>query len=365
MSSTTINIPPSTATVSVTAFDVAEDPSKIRVPAAFFQPVLPGHEILHLPIFAFLIEHTSTGRRVMFDLGARKDLENAAPAVGALFKSFPDVAMPIDRDIVEQLEDHGVALNSINAVIWSHAHFDHIGDVSKFPASTDVVYGAATVTDTCTVNPASVLLDSDFAGRKSVPIKFDESSLEIGGFKAHDFFGDGSLYVLDVPGHLKGHVCALARVTPDSFVFMGGDACHHAGMLRPTSTLHQRAPCPADILEATRHTVSAEHFTPLDAEGKFDLTARTTPLLDVLPGMMYEDPVATAASIALIGAFDASADVLVVLAHDWSLVPALGPFPTSLDAWKAKGSKKQVMWAFLEESNPAFVFSPKLTRPVS
>ncbi|KAJ7037869.1 beta-lactamase-like protein [Mycena alexandri] len=366
MASPTIRIPPSTATVSVTAFDISEEPSAICIPApAFYTPVLPGHEILHLPIFAFLIEHTATGRRVMFDLGPRKDLENAAPAVVEMFKTLPDVAIPIERDVVEQLQDHGVDLNSINAVIWSHAHYDHTGDVSKFPPSTDLVYGAATVTDTHTVNSASVLLDSDFAGRKSVPINFDETSLEIGGFKAHDFFGDGSLYILDVPGHLKGHICALARVTPDSFVFMGGDACHHAGMLRPTSILHQRAPCPADILEATRHSVSAAHFTPLDAEGKFDLAARTAPMLDFVPGMMYEDPVATAASIALIGAFDASSDVLVVLAHDWSLVPAVGPFPTSLDAWKAKGSKELVTWAFLEESNPAFVFSPKTVRPIS
>ncbi|KAJ7745370.1 hypothetical protein B0H16DRAFT_1675966 [Mycena metata] len=325
MSSTTISIPPSTATVSVTAFDVAEDPSKIVIPAVFFQPVLPGHEILHLPIFAFLIEHTPTGRR---------DFENASPAFIQSFKSL-GAAMPIARDIVEQLEDHGVDVNSIDAVIWRY-----VGrDLSKFPASTDLVYGAATATETCTVNPASVLLDSDFAGRKSVPIKFDETSFEIGGFKAHDFFGDGSLYVLDVPGHLKGHVCALARVTPDSFVFMGGDACHHAGQFRPTSTLHQCSPCPAGILEATRRTVSAEHFTPLDAEGKTQ--------------------VATAASIAMIGAFDASADVLVMLAHDWSLVPALGPFPTSLDAWQAKGYKKQVTWAFLGGVEPRLCIQPQ------
>lgn len=29
-------------------------------------------------------------------------------------------------------------------------------------------------------------------------------------------------------------MCALARVTPTSFVFMGGDACHHNGEFRPS-----------------------------------------------------------------------------------------------------------------------------------
>jgi hypothetical protein len=33
-----------------------------------------------------------------------------------------------------------------------------------------------------------------------VRLNLDEGSLEIGGFKAHDYFEDGSFYVLDVPG---------------------------------------------------------------------------------------------------------------------------------------------------------------------
>jgi hypothetical protein len=31
-------------------------------------------------------------------------------------------------------------------------------------------------------------------------ISFDESDLEIGGFRALDYFGDGSFYLLDAPG---------------------------------------------------------------------------------------------------------------------------------------------------------------------
>ena len=32
-------------------------------------------------------------------------------------------------------------------------------------------------------------------------VTFAESSLRIGGFKAFDFWGDGSFYLLDSPGH--------------------------------------------------------------------------------------------------------------------------------------------------------------------
>jgi hypothetical protein len=79
------------------------------------QPVLPGHELFHAPVFAFLVEHTTTGRRVMFDLGVRKDPENAAPRIVEMLKGG---AIVVDRDITEQLADDGVDLGSISGVIW-------------------------------------------------------------------------------------------------------------------------------------------------------------------------------------------------------------------------------------------------------
>jgi hypothetical protein len=46
--------------------------------------------------------------------------------------------------------------------------------------------------------------------RKLVPLAFD-SALEIGGFKAHDYFGDGSFYMLDVPGVRTAPICSLTN----------------------------------------------------------------------------------------------------------------------------------------------------------
>jgi hypothetical protein len=47
-----------------------------------------------------------------------------------------------------------------------------------------------------------------------------------------DFFGDGSVYVVDSPGHLYGHVNVLARVGPKRYVYLGGDCCHDPRILR-------------------------------------------------------------------------------------------------------------------------------------
>ncbi|KAJ6500712.1 hypothetical protein C8R45DRAFT_978769 [Mycena sanguinolenta] len=358
MSFRELGIPASDVTVSLTAFNVVRDMRDVSVPAAALMgPVPAGRELFHAPVFAFLIEHSITKRRIMFDLGPRKDQENTAPLIAEMLKT--QFSMPVDRDITEQLVDYGVDLESISAAIWSHAHFDHTADISKFPASTELVFGSATNMVSHIVDPRSHLVESDVNGRKLAPINFDESPLEIGGFKAHDFFGDGSFYVLDVPGHLAGHVCGLARVTPTSFVFLGGDSCHHPGMLRPTAELHRHFPCPGAILAAARRSVSTTHFPPPDAAGEFDLAARTTPMLDVSEEGIYEDKPTARSSIARMGGFDANKDVFVALAHDESLVDVVGPFPASLNAWQEKGWKDRVTWAFLDETNPAFRFNVK------
>ncbi|KAJ6584944.1 hypothetical protein B0H19DRAFT_403431 [Mycena capillaripes] len=216
MSFRELGTPASEATVSLKAYDVVSSPRAVFLaPGMVMCPVPTGHEVLRCPVFAFLVEHAATGRRVMFDLGVRKDLENAAPLLADAVKTGK-LTMPVERGIVEQLLDDGIDVASINAAIWSHAHFDHTGHMSKFLASTELVFGASMLSETHAVNSKSTLWETDWAGRKLVPLNFDESSLEIGGFKAHDYFGDGSFYILDAPGHLVDHVCALARVTRSS-----------------------------------------------------------------------------------------------------------------------------------------------------
>jgi hypothetical protein len=113
-----LGIPVSESTVSLTAFDVVTSPRAVRFPArTLMRPVPAGHDVLHFPVFAFLIEHRASGARILFDLGPRKDLLNGCPAIAAALRNG-SVVMPVERDIVEQLEDAGVDVGSISAVIW-------------------------------------------------------------------------------------------------------------------------------------------------------------------------------------------------------------------------------------------------------
>lgn len=46
-----------------------------------------------------------------------------------------------------------------------------------------------------------------------------------------DLFGDGSLLIVDAPGHLAGHINLLARCSDSHEIYMAGDACHDRRLL--------------------------------------------------------------------------------------------------------------------------------------
>lgn len=111
-----------------------------------------------------------------------------------------------------------------NSLISRYHHLDHSGDTSTFPKHTKILVGPGFRDAFLPGFPAkegSPFPESAFEGRDVVEVPFSQDVL-VGKYQAHDYFGDGSLYVLNVPGHAVGHIAALVRTTKDSFVFMGG-----------------------------------------------------------------------------------------------------------------------------------------------
>ena len=47
-----------------------------------------------------------------------------------------------------------------------------------------------------------------------------------------DIFHDGSLLIVDAPGHLPGHINLLARTSTTGRVYLAGDACHDRRIMR-------------------------------------------------------------------------------------------------------------------------------------
>jgi hypothetical protein len=110
---------------------------------------------------------------------------------------------------------------------------------------------------TCSSSP---VLEIALKGRPVHGGDFNPSSLKVGPFRVLDWFGDGSFYLLDTPGHGIRHMSGLARITIghgkclDTFILIGGDVCHYAGELRPVKYL----PLPDNLDSSTIGSPSAK-----------------------------------------------------------------------------------------------------------
>jgi hypothetical protein len=72
----------------------------------FFGPIIPGHEIYNCPTMAFLITNQSTGKRILFDAGGRKDYWNYSPLVAGRFEKVVNCkGLKIEIGVHEVLEN--------------------------------------------------------------------------------------------------------------------------------------------------------------------------------------------------------------------------------------------------------------------
>ncbi|KAI9820183.1 MAG: hypothetical protein M1827_005805 [Pycnora praestabilis] len=351
-----LNIPRGDCTVLVKIIDSTSHISGLPL-TSFLQPAIKGHEFLSCPAFSFLVAHPS-GRKVVFDLGVRKDWNHSAPRIVNRIKDG-GWSVKVEKNVGEILEEHGTeeAKLSDRMCDCSHWHWDHTGDPSVFPTSTSLLVGPGfkeALLPGYPKNQEASIKESDYADRTLREIDFSKEGkgLKIGCFRAMDYFGDGSFYLLDSPGHAVGHMCGLARTTSDTFILMGGDACHHGGEFRPTEYLplpkhispnpldfKRPMSCPGALFEAIHPKKSAtEPFYEIaDLGGK---------------GVAHDADEAKA-SVRKMEEFDADENVFVVIAHDETLLDVVDFFPKKANAWKEKGWAVDGKWRFLKDFKEA------------
>ncbi|KAH7056923.1 AhpD-like protein [Macrophomina phaseolina] len=209
-----------------------------------------------VPSLAFLIQHidSKTGRstRILFDLGIRRDISRyAAPIRHHVATRLP---LSTDPDVVKSLAAGGLKPSDIDYIIYSHVHWDHIGEPRDFPHSSFILgHGARALLanthpqtlrgghsffEPDLLDPARTieLPDPASPAAPKLPPPFRNPAawapLPSHGLPAVlDLFGDASLYVVDAPGHLPGHVNVLMR-TAGGWLYLAGDACHDRRILR-------------------------------------------------------------------------------------------------------------------------------------
>ncbi len=160
---------------------------------------------LTLPVPAFLVRHAhgdliwDTGMsRTRTDLGAW-----ATPG----------------RSLVDQLHGIGVVPDQVRFLALSHGHWDHSGNAGLFARSTWIV------------NPLERAAMFDPEARASQAMD-DYGTLEAADTHLisddHDLLGDGSVVIIQAPGHTPGHAVLLLRLPESGPILLSGDLWHMA-----------------------------------------------------------------------------------------------------------------------------------------
>lgn len=124
-----------------------------------------------------------------------------------------------DHAIARQLEHLGIARTRVSAVVATHLHRDHVSGVVDFP-NAELVCSAREL--------------ESFRAKKSTG--YDPRDIERGGrlrpvsltgspsygFPCSlDLFGDGTVVLLDAPGHTRGSIAVAVRGESGTFVHVG------------------------------------------------------------------------------------------------------------------------------------------------
>lgn len=247
---------PDQAYVSVSALEAGY----LTLPERLFITDADIEKRTTVPSLSFLIRHPCNDESpdgskqkttsIVFDLGLKRNLTQYPAAMASHISQRTPIS--VSPDVAQSLRAGGVDLSTeVDYVILSHVHWDHVGTPSDFPQSKFLV-GSGTLhllENGAPPHYPREIFDPNLLPRdRTWEFPPTDSSVltaanlkqqtahdwkPLGGFPAAiDFFGDGSLYVIDSPGHLHGHVNLLARTAPDKWVFLGGDCCHDVRILK-------------------------------------------------------------------------------------------------------------------------------------
>lgn len=160
----------------------------------------------------YLIRHGD--RYLLWDTGLPGELAGSSAESGPF-------RMSLRERIRDQLARIGVRPEQVNFVGISHYHDDHIGQAADFPGATLLI--GAPDWEAIQGRPETAARFRPWieGGAAVQPVARD-----------HDVFGDGSVVMLNMPGHTPGHHALLVRLRGRSPLLLTGDLYHFTEQVR-------------------------------------------------------------------------------------------------------------------------------------
>jgi len=180
-----------------------------------------GEGEARLPIPAFLIEHPKG--TALFDTGMHPDCQRDPVArVGRRIKDLFRFDYAPGEEISARLEAIDRDPQSIDIIVNSHLHFDHVGGNALIPNATVVAQRREWAAG----------MDPDMAALRG----FNRRDFDLGHTLKlvegeHDLFGDGSVLCLPTYGHTPGHQSLRVRL-PSGDILLAADACYFCRTLQ-------------------------------------------------------------------------------------------------------------------------------------
>ena len=208
-----------------------------------------GEGVVRLPIPAYLIEHPKG--TALFDTGIHPDCQHDPKGrVGERIAGLFGFDYHPGEDVAARLRALGRDPETIDLVVNSHLHFDHVGGNATIPNATVVVQRQEWAAGQ----------DPEIAAARG----FDRRDYDRGHKLKlvdgeHDLFGDGSVVLLPTFGHTPGHQSLKLRL-PRGDVVLAADACYFC------RTLAERR-LPLRVHDRAEMHRSLERLAALQAQG--------------------------------------------------------------------------------------------------
>ncbi|MDG1066051.1 MAG: N-acyl homoserine lactonase family protein [Luminiphilus sp.] len=155
----------------------------------------------------YLIRHPEGD--LIWDLGLPNTLVGSDPQVDGIF------TLSLESSLSDQLALIGLSAADIEFLSISHSHFDHTGQAALFSSAEWLVHEDE--------------LEHMFGGEEAGAQNVAFTELEKVIFSEnYDVFGDGSVVILEMPGHTPGHTALLANLFESGPVLLSGDLYHRA-----------------------------------------------------------------------------------------------------------------------------------------